>query len=284
MLHGTTLGGGLELALSTHARVAVEGLKVGLPEVLLGILPGAGGTQRLPRLIGIPATSEMITTGRHIPATEALELGVVDRIATGDPRDVAIAAGNDVLMGALETRRTGQLTVKPDDAALTKVSDKLRKKGHLFSPLKCIEAIAASTGNLDEGLKLERQLFSECLKSPQSAGLIHAFFSERAVAKIPEAYATRRRVDTIGVIGGGTMGSGIATSALLAGLSVILTEVTDEALQRGIATITKNLDGAVKRGKLCADKYEATLASLSASIDMGALADADIVIEAVYET
>lgn len=98
VLHGTTLGGGLELALSTHARVAVEGLKVGLPEVLLGILPGAGGTQRLPRLIGIPASLEMITTGRHIPATEALELGVVDRITTGDPRDVAVAAANDVLM------------------------------------------------------------------------------------------------------------------------------------------------------------------------------------------
>lgn len=164
------------------------------------------------------------------------------------------------------------------------MSARLQAKGHLFSPLKCVEAISASTGNLVEGLKLERQLFTECLNSSQSAGLIHAFFSERAVAKIPEANATPRSIATIGVIGGGTMGSGIATSALLAGLSVILTEVTDEALQRGIATITKNLDGAVKRGKLRADKYDATLASLSASTDMGALADADIVIELSMKT
>lgn len=282
VLHGTTLGGGLELALSTHARIAIEGLKVGLPEVLLGILPGAGGTQRLPRLVGIPASLEMITTGRHIPATEAFALGLVDKITTGDPRDVAIAAANDGLTGGLKTRRTGQLETKPDDAALTEMSDKLRG-GHLLSPLKCVEAIAASTGDLHEGLMFERQLFTECLISPQSAGLIHAFFSERAVAKIPEAKATPREIATVGVIGGGTMGSGIATSALLAGLSVILTEVTDEALQRGIATITINLDGAVKRGKLRAEKYDTTLVSLSASTDMGVLADADIVIEAVYE-
>ena len=282
VLHGTTLGGGLELALSTHARIAIEGLKLGLPEVLLGILPGAGGTQRLPRLIGIPAALEMITTGRHIPATEALELGLVDRITTGDPREVAISAANDVLTGALTTRRTGLLETKPDDAALTAMSDKLQN-GHLFSPLKCVEAIAASTGELTDGLILERRLFTECLNSPQSAGLIHAFFSERAVAKIPEAKATPREIATIGVIGGGTMGSGIATSALLAGLSVVLTEVADEALQRGIATITKNLEGAVKRGKLRAEKYDATLAALSASTDMGTLASADIVIEAVYE-
>jgi 3-hydroxyacyl-CoA dehydrogenase len=283
VLHGTTLGGGLELALSTHARIAIEGLKVGLPEVLLGILPGAGGTQRLPRLIGIPAALEMITTGRHIPATEALALGLVDRITTGDPREAAITATNDVLTGTLKTRRTGLLATKPDDTALTQMSDKLRAKGHLFSPLKCVGAIAASTGDLTEGLMLERQLFTECLHSPQSAGLIHAFFSERAVAKIPEAKATPREIATIGVIGGGTMGSGIATSALLAGLSVVLAEVADEALQRGIATIIKNLDGAVKRGKLRAEKYDATLAALSASTDMGGLADADIVIEAAYE-
>lgn len=284
VLHGTALGGGLEVALACHARVALKSARIGLPEVLIGLLPGAGGTQRLPRLAGIPFALDMSLSGRQVGAGEALDMGVIDRLDEGEPRDVALKAGKDVLSGDLKTRRTDQIATQPDDAALEAArASVLKKQPHLVSPLRCIEAIAASTGPLAAGLKLERQAFWDCLDTPQRAGLIHAFFGERAVANIPEKKAQPRPVNSIGVIGGGTMGSGIATSALLAGIPVTLIELKDDALQRGVATITGNLDGAVKRGKLSAERRDATVAMLSASTDMTSLADVDLVIEAVFE-
>jgi 3-hydroxyacyl-CoA dehydrogenase len=284
VLHGTALGGGLELALSTHARIGIEGLRVGLPEILLGLLPGAGGTQRLPRLTGIHFALEMILSGRQVPAAEALSAGIIDRLEAGDPRDVALKAAQDVLGGTLKTRRTDQIATVPDDAALTATADKLRQThAHLFSPHKCVEAVAASTKPLPEGLAVERAAFMECMDTPQRAGLIHAFFGERAVSNIPEAKGPARDIAHIGVIGGGTMGSGIATACLLAGLKVTLIEVAQDGLDRGIKTITSNLDGAVKRGKLKADKRDAVQAMLTPSLDMAALAEVDLVIEAVFE-
>ncbi len=284
VMHGTALGGGLELALATHARVGIPGLKVGLPEVLLGLLPGAGGTQRLPRLTGIPGALDMVLTGRHVPAEEALKLGVIDRLEEGAPRDVALRMGQAAIEGTLQTRRTGSLETTPDEAALQATAETLRKKQpNLFSPHKCVEAVAASTKPLAEGLKTERALFLECMDTPQRAGLIHAFFGERAVANVPEKSATPRDVAAIGVIGGGTMGSGIATAALLNGLSVTLVEVNEEALNRGRATIEKNLAGAVKRGKLSEAKQAETLDRLTTSTQMEQLAEADLVIEAVFE-
>jgi 3-hydroxyacyl-CoA dehydrogenase len=284
VLHGTALGGGLELGLSTHARIGIEGLRVGLPEILLGLLPGAGGTQRMPRLTGVPFALEMILSGRQVPAKEALEAGIIDRLEAGDPRDVALKAAQDVIDGTLATRRTDQIAVIPDQATLDQTAAHLKKTlPHLFSPHKCVEAVAAATLPLAEGLKIERAAFMECMNTPQRAGLIHAFFGERAVSNIPEAKGPARDIAHVGVIGGGTMGSGIATACLLAGLKVTLVEVAQDGLDRGIATITGNLDGAVKRGKLKADKRDATLAHLTPSLDMGALADVDLVIEAVFE-
>ncbi len=284
VLHGTALGGGLELGLSTHARIGIEGLRVGLPEILLGLLPGAGGTQRMPRLTGVPFALEMILSGRQVPAKEALEAGIIDRLESGDPREVALKAAQDVIAGTLKTRRTDQIAVVPDQAALDQTAAHLKKtQSHLYSPHKCVEAVAAAALPMAEGLKIERAAFMDCMNTPQRAGLIHAFFGERAVSNIPEAKGPARDIAHVGVIGGGTMGSGIATACLLAGLRVTLVEVAQDGLDRGIATITGNLDGAVKRGKLKADKRDATLAMLTTSLDMGALADVDLVIEAVFE-
>ncbi len=285
VMHGPTLGGGLEVAISAHARVALPGLQTGFPEVTLGVLPGAGGTQRGPRLIGIAATLDLATTGRRIGADEALALGLVDRIAEGEPRQVAITVAREALAGTLKTRATGELPVTPDQAVLDDMAAKLaRTQGHLFSPHKVVEAVAGSMLPLIGGLAQERALFAECIESPQRAGLIHAFFAERAVLKIPEKGATARTVQAIGVIGGGTMGSGIATAALLAGLRVTMAERDSDALDRGRATIEKNLEGAVKRGKLSAQKRDTMLAqALVTTTDLGDFAQADLVIEAVFE-
>ncbi|MBR9842741.1 MAG: 3-hydroxyacyl-CoA dehydrogenase [Rhodobacteraceae bacterium] len=284
VLHGTALGGGLEVALASHARVGIKGLRIGLPEVLIGLLPGAGGTQRVPRLAGIPVALDMALSGRQVPAQEALEMGLLDALEEGDPRDVALKAGQEALDGKLVTRRTDMIETKPDDAALDAARQMAaRKFSNLVSPQRCIEAIAASTGPIADGLKIERKAFMDCLDTPQRAGLIHAFFGERAVANIPEKKAPPREINAIGVIGGGTMGSGIATSALMAGLPVTLVEVKEEALERGIATITKNLDGGVKRGKLSQKQRDAMVANLKGATDLAAFSDVDLVIEAVFE-
>jgi 3-hydroxyacyl-CoA dehydrogenase len=285
VMHGAALGGGLEVAIAAHARVAIEGAGLGFPEVTLGILPGAGGTQRAPRLIGVAAALDLIVTGRRIGAAEALALGLVDRVAQGDPREVALAAAQEVLAGTLPTRRTGALTVAPDDAAVTAAAERLtRSQPHLFAPHRCVEAVAASTLPLAEGLARERALFQRCLDSPQRAGLIHAFLAERAVTKIPEAGTPPRPVARTGVVGGGTMGSGIATALLLAGLPVTLVERDAEAGDRARAAIAANLEGAVKRGKMTAAARDAALVdALTVAEDIAALAGADLIVEAAFE-
>ncbi|WP_372893275.1 3-hydroxyacyl-CoA dehydrogenase NAD-binding domain-containing protein [Rhodosalinus sp.] len=283
-LHGTTLGGGLEVAMAAHYRIGTPRLRIGLPEVSLGLLPGAGGTQRAPRLAGMRMALDMITSGRHVPAQEALEAGLLDEIRDGAPREIALAGARDAAEARIETRRTGDLPVAPDEAALADYRAKMAAEvPHLFSPHKCVEAVAAAARPLAEGLAEERALFHACQDSPQRAGLVHAFFAERAVAKFPERDAEPRELKRIGVIGGGTMGSGIATACLLAGYDVTLVEASTEALERGLATVTKNLDGAVTRGKLDAAGREATLARLDSATEIAALGQADLVIEAVFE-
>lgn len=285
VIHGTALGGGYEVALSTHARVAMKGAKFGLPEVLLGIIPGAGGTQRLPRLSGIPFTLDVAVSGRHAKVEEGVEKGAIDRVVeAGDPREIAIAMGQEVIAGSLPTRRTGDIDTTPDDAAIESTLAMVEKKNpHLINLAECVKAIAASTKPLMEGLADERARIMRCIESPQRAGLIHAFFGERAVSNIPEAKGETRPLDKVGVIGGGTMGSGITTSCLMAGIPVRLIEVQQEGLDRGVATITKNLDGAVSRGKMSSDKRDAALAMLEPSLAMEDLSDVDLVIEAVFE-
>ncbi|MEC8040626.1 MAG: 3-hydroxyacyl-CoA dehydrogenase NAD-binding domain-containing protein [Pseudomonadota bacterium] len=285
ILHGTALGGGFELALSTHARIGLKGLKIGLPEVNLGLLPGAGGTQRLPRLAGMGFTLDMALSGKPVSGEAALEAGAIDRLVEGDPRDVALAMAQEVIDGTLATRPTGSLQVATDETLLEETANKLRmKQPHLFSPHKIVQAVAASTLPLVEGLKVERAAFMEAMETPQRGGLIHTFFGERAVSNIPEAKGNARDIAKVGIIGGGTMGSGIATACLLAGLPVRLIEVAQDGLDRGVATITKNLEGAVKRGKLTEVKKAAALAALEPSLAMEDLADVDLVIEAAFES
>ena len=285
IMHGATLGGGLEVAIASHARVALANLITGFPEVTLGVLPGAGGTQRGPRLIGIRATLDLATTGRRIGADEALEIGLIDRISEGEPRDVALSSAAKIIAGTLPTRKTCDIDVAPDDETIREYTDTLAKKqAHLFAPHKVVEAVSYATGPFDAGMTKERALFSECIDSPQRAGLIHAFFAERAVGKFPEQGSTPRQIATVGVIGGGTMGSGIATAVLLSGLKVILSERDVEALQRGASTIAKNLAGAVKRGKLSEAKRHAILSdALQTTINLSDFAQVDLVIEAVFE-
>ncbi|AAV94077.1 enoyl-CoA hydratase/isomerase family protein [Ruegeria pomeroyi] len=286
-LHGTALGGGLEVALATHYRIAVPQAKVGLPEVHLGILPGAGGTQRLPRVAGVEAALDMITTGRHVRADEALRLGVIDRVAEGEPREIGLSYLRELLDEGAPRRPVGEMPAPAPvdfDAIYAAV---LRKGRGQLSPATAVRAVQAAceAESFAAGLKRERELFMELMNSDQREGLIHAFFADRAVGKLPELEGVAPRpLAAIGVIGGGTMGAGIATAALLSGLSVTMLEMTPEAAEAAKGRIEGNLSGALKRGKLTAQQFDnLTTKALTLAIDYDALADADLVIEAVFE-
>ena len=292
-LHGTALGGGFEVALGCHYRVALSSTKVGLPEVKLGIIPGAGGTQRVPRLIGAAKALDMILSGDFIAAGKALELGLIDEVSeAATPLEAGLAFARRVVDEAYPLRRVRDLEEEIlSDRGNAEVFDdaraKLQKTARgLFSPFKIVDAVQAAVElPFDEGVARERSLFKECLDSPQRAGLIHAFFSERQVGKVPGLKgAARRPLVSAGVIGGGTMGAGIAVSMLLSGLTVVMIERDEESLARGRATVDKILDASVKRGKLTADSKAAVMSeSFSGSTDYAALSDVDIVVEAVFE-
>ncbi len=293
-IHGAALGGGLEVALAAHYRVALSNARLGLPEVQLGLLPGAGGTQRTPRLIGAQAALEMMLSGRHLSAKEALSLGLVDQLAEGDSADQARAAGLRELQALLEThapvRRSrdgkGLADTAATQAAIAAARAEAGKKSRgLFSPHKIIDAVEAATNlTFEEGLALERQFFLQCLDSPQRAGLIHAFFAEREVQKAPETRnAQPRRIEQIGVVGGGTMGAGIAVAVLDAGLPVTMIERDDEALARGRGHVEKVYDAQVAKGRLTQEARDAVLARLHGSTRYEDLSAADVVIEAVFE-
>ncbi|MFM0648080.1 3-hydroxyacyl-CoA dehydrogenase NAD-binding domain-containing protein [Paraburkholderia bryophila] len=290
-IHGAALGGGLEVALAAHYRIAVDGAKLGLPEVQLGLLPGAGGTQRTPRLIGAAAALDLILSGRHASAQEALALSLVDRVGSSDDLLAeGLAYTQELLAAHAPVRRTRDATALADRAAsLAAVAaaraDTAKKSRGLFSPLRIVDAVeAAIEQSFDEGLRIERKLFLECLDSPQRAGLIHAFFAEREVLKAPETRSAKpRTLDAIGVVGGGTMGAGIAVAVLDAGLPVTMIERDDESLARGRAHIEKVYDGLIAKGRLSAEKKAAVMARWSGSTSYDALANADLVIEAVFE-
>ena len=285
-IHGTALGGGLEVALSAHYRIAVPSAKVGLPEVHLGILPGAGGTQRLPRLTGAQAALDMITTGRHVGASEALELGILDRVEDGDPLSVGVAYAQLLVDNNAPRKPVCDMPGPPPVDFDALYADVLKKARGQLSPATAVRAVqAASELPFFEGLKRERVLFSELMATDQRHGLIHAFFSERAVGKLPELKnISPREVKSIGVIGGGTMGAGIATAALLSGMSVTLIEMSDAAMSAARGRIERNLSGALKRGKVSQDQYDRlTGTALALATDYASLANADLVIEAVFE-
>jgi len=293
-LHGTALGGGLEVALGCHYRVAVKGAKVGLPEVNLGILPGAGGTQRTPRLVGVETAAEMITSGRHVGAAEALRSGLIDHLDEGsDPVAAGVAYARQLLAEGKGPRPTRDITGKLDEAKqdaglFDRLKTEARKKARgQLSPLVCIDAIeaAVTSPGFGAGMARERELFQQLMASPQREALIHAFFGERTVGKVPELKDGKpRKVGKIGVIGGGTMGSGITLAMMNAGIPVTMVERDEAAIAAGRDRVANTLQGGVERGKLTPDKRDWMLANLyTGTTDMNALADCDLVIEAVFE-
>jgi 3-hydroxyacyl-CoA dehydrogenase len=290
-LHGPALGGGLEVAMSAHYRVATEQARLGLPEVQLGLLPGAGGTQRAPRLIGAAAALDLMLSGRHVGAREALRMGLIDRIATSD--DIAaegLAFVRDLLADGAPVRRTRDQTAALADraaqqAAIDAARAQVARQPGLFSPGQIVDCVQAALDQpFDEGLRTERARFAQCMASPQRAGLIHAFFAERETAKVPEAKAGRpRAIEQVGVIGGGTMGAGIAVSLLDAGLRVTMVERDDTALQAGVARVRKVYEGQAGKGKLSPEGLTEKMARLQGAVGHDALAPVDLVIEAVFE-
>jgi len=280
-LHGIAFGGALELALATHLRIGMTGLRVALPEVKLGLLPGAGGTQRLTRLTGIAAAIPIICTGREVSGQEAMELGILSRIEDGAVRDAGLRAVQDVLNGSLKITATDDLTVSPDPEAINAARSKFSKG--LNAPLRALDAIEASSLPIKAGLAKERTLFMELMNDTQRAGLVHAFFAERATSKIPEQGVPKRNVKLIGIVGGGTMGVGIATAFLLAGFSVTLIETQASRVKAARDAIKTNLDGALKRAKLSENGHTKALAALSCSEKLSDLCNVDLAVEAIFE-
>ncbi|OAN90738.1 3-hydroxyacyl-CoA dehydrogenase NAD-binding domain-containing protein [Sulfitobacter geojensis] len=285
-MHGVSLGGGLEIALGAHYRIAQPSARIGLPEVHLGLIPGAGGTQRLPRLAGVEKSLDMITSGRQVKAAEALDMGVVDRVAEGDPEAVGLSYVSELLAEGATRRPVSELPAAPAidwDATYNAVLQKGRGQ---ISPATAVRAVqAASELSFAEGMAKERDLFVELMGTDQRQGMIHAFFSERAVGNLPELKGVAPRdLKSIGVIGGGTMGAGIATAALLSGSDVVLIEMTVEAAEAAHGRISGNLSGALKRGKISQEKFDTlTQKALTVSTDYDSLKDVDLVVEAVFE-
>ncbi|RKR70059.1 3-hydroxyacyl-CoA dehydrogenase [Acidovorax sp. 94] len=290
VLHGAALGGGLEVALSAHYRLALPAATLGLPEVNLGLLPGSGGTQRAPRLMGVQAATTLMLSGQPLKAQAALQAGLVDKLVEGtDPLAAGLAYLRELLAANAPVRRTRDLAIAEPQAALAwldaQKAETAKKSRGLFSPLKIIECVQAAVQlPFDGGLARERALFMECIDSPQRAGLIHAFFAEREVVKVPEAQATQPRpVASIAVIGGGTMGAGIAVAALDAGLPVTMIERDAESIARGRANVEKVYNALVAKGRMTDAAQAAVMARYTGSTDYADIAQVDLVIEAVFE-
>jgi 3-hydroxyacyl-CoA dehydrogenase len=291
-IHGYALGGGLEIGLAANYRIAVPSAKVGLPEVLIGILPGSGGTQRLPRLIGPKAAIEMIVSGRHVPADEAHRLGIIDELAPeGDLRAAAIAMARRVA----DTRPVPRIRDRDEKLAEAKVDPGIfeamrksiaRRARNQKAPYHCITAVeAACTMPFDEGARRERELFDELENSAEARALRYAFFAEREVAKLPDIPRDTplRPIETAAIVGAGTMGGGIAMSFAEFGFPVKLLEVSQEALDRGLARIRSNYETSVKRGSLSEAEMHRRLKLIEPVKSYNDIAQCDVVIEAVFE-
>ena len=298
-IHGTALGGGLEVALCAHYRVALSSARFGLPEVNLGLLPGAGGTQRLPRLVGVPMALEMMTSGRHITSTEALDNGLIDDVTAAgsgselaDLRRAAVAFAERAVAEGLPLLRVRD---RDDKVASARGDDELfatfrrsieRKSRGFLAPeynIQCVEA--AANLPFDEGLKVEQKLFIELVTGPQSAAQRYAFFAERAANKIPDIAKDTPILDieTCGVLGAGTMGGGIAMNFANAGIPVTIVERDQDALDRGLAVVRKNYERSASRGSIPPEAVEQRMALITGSTDKADFATCDIVIEAVFE-
>jgi 3-hydroxyacyl-CoA dehydrogenase len=290
-MHSVAMGGGLELALGCHYRVVAPGTQVALPEVKIGLIPGAGGTQRLPRVLGLENALNMIVSGEPV-ASELLAKApgqkLFDKVIEGNLLDGAIAFANEVAdKRPLPLVRDMKVT-HPDPAAYLQFARNMvgGMSKNFPAPLKCVDAVATSvTKSFDEGMKVERETFIALMMTPECRALRHLFMAERAASKIPDVPADTpvRSVAKLAVIGAGTMGGGIAMNFLNAGIPVTILEVKQEALDKGVATIRKNYEAQLKKGKLKQDKYEQRMALLSTTLNYADLKDADMVIEAVFE-
>ena len=288
-LHGTPLGGGLETALGAHYRVALPTTRMGLPEVHLGLLPGAGGTQRLPRLTGAKYALDAILSGRHIPAPEAKSRGIVDAIVEDDLLKGAVAHAEMLLAQKAPLRRVRDLTATLESPDLFKETEKAiaRKARGFKAPWNIIKTVQAAVElPFDEGMKRERELFVELLTSSESAAQRYYFFAEREAAKVKDVPSDtpQRQIKVGGIIGAGTMGGGIAMNFANAGVPVTMLETSQEALDRGLKTIRTNYENTAKRGGMKAEDVEKRMALITPTLDYNDLKDVDLVIEAVFET
>ena len=292
-INGTAFGGGLEVALCCHYRVIAPSAQVGLPEVKLGLLPGAGGTQRLPRLVGAEKALSFMLSGDGIPGPAAVELGIADELVDGDIVDGAIAYAQNLIEQGSPVRRIRDedSLLIPDrerpeifDNARKEATRKMRKR---FAPemiVQCVEA-AVNLGDFDAGMQVERENFGKCLSHPQREALIHMFFAEREVAKIPDVPKDTavQKIDQAAVIGCGTMGGGISMSFLNVGIPVTVLEMNQEALDRGMGVIKRNYDIQVQRGRMSAAEVDQRMALLTGTTNYADLGQADVIIEAIYE-
>ncbi|HEY2069610.1 MAG TPA: 3-hydroxyacyl-CoA dehydrogenase NAD-binding domain-containing protein [Rhizomicrobium sp.] len=292
-IHGTALGGGLEVALCAHYRVAVPSAKCGLPEVALGLLPGAGGTQRLPRIVGVEAALDMVTSGKHVGAKQCLENGLVDELAPeGGLRDAAIAFARKIVAESRPLKKVRENNAKveaargkPEIFANFRKENARKFRGFLAPEynIRCIEA--AVNEPFEDGLKTERKLFMELVTGNQSAAQRYVFFAERQVWKVTDVPDDTPLIPIkqVGVIGAGTMGGGISMNFLNAGIPVTIVEMKQEALDRGLAVIRRNYENTAKKGRMTQDDVEKRMGMLKGSLSLDDLADSDMVIEAVFE-
>lgn len=291
-IHGPTLGGGLELAMGCHYRIVDSEAKLGLPEVHRGVVPGAGGTQRLPRLVGFQKGLEMITSGTPVDAATALEIGLVDRIVTdADLVARAIAYASKLVEQNVVPRRTSEIEIdlnqKEGEAVVAEVRARLEKSARgMEAPFRCLESVANTlTMSFRDGWAREAEISEEAVASDESRSLVHSFFAERQTSKIPDIPADipRRKIEKVAILGAGTMGGGIAMSFANAGMDVTIIEASQENLDKGLARIEGNYDVTRKRGRLTDEEMAARMACISGSVDMAAVSEADLVIEAVFE-
>ncbi|MES2015612.1 MAG: 3-hydroxyacyl-CoA dehydrogenase NAD-binding domain-containing protein [Pseudomonadota bacterium] len=289
-IHTVCMGGGLELALGCNYRVAMPGAQIALPEVKLGLLPGAGGTQRLPRVLGLEMALNMVVSGTAIPSEKLAKTALFDEVFAADADFLAstIAFANKVAdVRPLPRVRDRKVDYPNHEAFLQFTRNTVKVMAGPFpAPLECIETVAASvTKKFEDGLKFERERFLHLIQTSESKSLRHAFLSERVASKVPDVPADTptRTIKKAAIIGAGTMGGGIAMNFVNAGIPVILLETKQEALDKGIATIRKNYENTMKKGKLTPEKFEQRIALISGTLSYDAIADADIVVEAVFE-
>jgi 3-hydroxyacyl-CoA dehydrogenase len=292
-IHGTALGGGLEVALTCHYRVAVPSAKCGLPEVNLGLLPGAGGTQRLPRIVGAEKAMEMVTSGQHVGTKASAEMGLVDEIVEeGKLREGAIAFARRIVAEKRPLKKVRDLSEKMEAArGKPEIFESFRKanarkfRGFLAPEynIRCVEA--AVNLPFDEGMKVERTLFMELMTGSQSAAQRYVFFAERQANKIPDVAEDTPTIPVkkVGVIGAGTMGGGISMNFVNVGIPVTIVETKQDALDRGLSVIRKNYENTAKKGRLKPADVETRMGLLNGTLDLSALADCDMIIEAVFE-